>query len=133
MLKHPVHEPEPPLFGLDTVTFRAPWGADGSTVMLAVTWVASVKVVELTVMPAPENDAWEPVVGVPPATKLVPVMTMSVVVALEVGVTVGPALTVKHPVQVPAPPSGLVTVTLRAPGAADGSMARLIVTCVELA
>jgi hypothetical protein len=45
-----------PLSGLVTVTSRAPVAAPAAMVMLAVTWVALFRMVELTVIPAPEND-----------------------------------------------------------------------------
>src|SRR6266542_1706936 len=68
-VKHPVHDALP-VSVLVTVTSRAPVVAPPAMVMLAVTWVALLKVVELTVMPVPENDAFAPL------TKFVPVITM---------------------------------------------------------
>ena len=54
-----------------TVTFLRPAAAAASTVTFAVSWVALLKVVELTVMPVPLKVALDP------ATKLEPVMTTS--------------------------------------------------------
>lgn len=65
-LKHPVHEPDAPP-GSVTVTSREPMVADVATETFAVTWLESTKLVELTVIPVPENDAAAPL------TKLVPV------------------------------------------------------------
>ena len=104
-----------PASGLVTVTLRAPVLAFEAIVMFAVRWPESTKLVELTVMPVPENAALAPL------TKPVPVIVMFWLLApcpRELGLvelTVGPALTVKTLVPVPAPASGLVTVTSRAP------------------
>ena len=68
-VKQPVHDPLP-VFKLVTVTLRAPVVAPAAIVMLAVTWVALLNVVELTVMPVPENEA------VAPLAKFVPVIAM---------------------------------------------------------
>jgi hypothetical protein len=130
-VKHPLHEPVP-ASALVTVTSRAPVVAPAAMVMLAVTWVALLNVVELTVMPVPEKDAFAPL------TKLVPVIAMLWLVApcgRELGLvedTVGPALTVKHPVHDPTPLSGLVTVTLRAPLVAPPVIEMFATSCVEL-
>jgi hypothetical protein len=63
-VKHPVHDPVS-RSGFVTVMFREPVVAFPATVMLAVSWVAETNVVELTVMPVPENDVvapdWKPV------------------------------------------------------------------------
>ncbi len=66
----PVPVPEP-VSGLVTVTSRAPTVAPAAIEMFAVRLVALVKLVELTVMPVPENAA------VAPVTKPVPVIVMS--------------------------------------------------------
>jgi hypothetical protein len=117
---------------LVTVTLRVPVVAPDAIAMFAVSDVALLNVVELTVIPVPENDADAPV------TKFVPVIVTLKLVAPwspELGlveVTVGAALTVNTPVPVPTPPSGLVTVTLRAPVVAPAAIAMFAVSCVAL-
>jgi hypothetical protein len=73
-VKHPVHDALP-VSGFVTVTLRAPVVAPVVIVMLTVTWVALLNVVELTVMPVPENEA------VAPLWKPVPVIAMFWLVA----------------------------------------------------
>src|SRR5437764_8659851 len=120
------------LSGLVTVTSRTPDAALAATVMLAVSDVEVLKVVELTVMPVPEN------VAVAPFTNPVPAMVMLWLVApwpRELGlveVTVGAASTVKIPVPVAEALSGFVTVTLRDPVVAPDAMVMLTVSEVEL-
>ena len=58
-----------PASGLVTVTVRAPVLAPGSTVTLAVSSVDDLKVVELTVTPAPKDD-------VAPLTKFAPLIVI---------------------------------------------------------
>jgi hypothetical protein len=129
----PVPVPTPPS-GLVTVTLRAPVVAPAAIAMFAVSCVALTNVVELTVIPVPENDAASPV----PLTKLVPVIvTLKLVAPLSpelglVEVTVGPALTVNTFVPVPTPPSGLVTVTLRVPVVAPDAIVMFAVSDVAL-
>ncbi len=121
-----------PASGFVTVTSRAPVAAPAETVMLAVSEVALTNVVELTVIPVPENAA------VAPETKPVPVIVMFWLVApwaRELGLveeTVGPLLTVKTLEPVPTPASGLVTVTLRAPVVAFAATVMLAVNEVAL-
>src|SRR6266511_978776 len=130
-VKHPVHDALP-VSGFVTVTLRAPVVAPTAIEMFAVTWVALLNVVEFTVMPVPENEALAPL------WKPVPVIAMSWLIApwpRELGlveVTVGRALTVKHPVHDPVPASVLVTVTSRAPVVAPPAMVMLAVTWVAL-
>jgi hypothetical protein len=99
-----------------SVTSRVPTVAVAETVMLAVSCVELTKVVELTVIPFPNEEASEA-----PLTKPLPPIVMLWLVAPWprllglVELTVGAALTVKMPVAVPAPLSGFVTVTFRAP------------------
>ena len=59
-----------PSSGLVTVTVRAPVLADAVMLMLAVSSVEEMKLVELTVMPAPEN------VTAAPLTKPVPLIVI---------------------------------------------------------
>ena len=130
-LKHPVQEANLPS-GLVTVTSRPPMVAPDATEMFSVTWVALSKVVELTVMSVPENDPTAP------GAKLVPVTATSRPDAPcgrddgFVDRTVGTALTVKHPVQVPAVASGFVTVTSCRPVLAPEAIVTLAVTWVLL-
>src|ERR1044071_8927250 len=63
--------PLPPS-GFVTVTFREPSVAPLAMSMFAVTWVELLKVVELTVMPLPENEAARPA----PLANPLPVITM---------------------------------------------------------
>ena len=56
--------------GFVTVTLRAPVVAPEAIVMFAVTSVALTNVVELTVMPVPENEAASPA----PLSKFVPLI-----------------------------------------------------------
>src|ERR1039457_3608465 len=115
-----------------TVTSPAPVVVPAAIAMFAVNDVALLNVVELTVIPVPENDADAPV------TKLVPgIVTLKLVApwSPELGlveVTVGAALTANTPVPVPTPASGLVTVTLRAPVVAPAVIAMVAVNDVTL-
>src|SRR5919204_229136 len=117
-----------PASGLVTVTSPAPVVAVAAMVMLAVSEVLDTNVVELTVMPVPENDT------VAPDTMLVPVTVMFWLVApwpRELGlaaVTVGAPFTVNTPVPAPMPVSGFVTVTSRAPVVALVAMVMLAVS-----
>src|SRR5436190_1734647 len=61
----PIAVPPSPLV---SVTSRVPVVAVPAIVMFAVSWLALLYVVELTVMPVPENDVASPA----PLTKLVP-------------------------------------------------------------
>lgn len=75
-LKHPAQVPDSPgrrgsAEGLSTLTSRAPGGASEATEMFAFSEVVLSNVVELTVMPLPENDA------LAPGWKLVPAMVTS--------------------------------------------------------
>jgi hypothetical protein len=114
-------------------TSRAPVLAVEETVTLAVSWVELLNVVELTVIPDP-NDA----ASVGPLMKPVPVIVMFWLVApcpRELGLSeeiVGAALTLKTPLPVPTPASGLVTVTLPAPVLAVEEMLMFAVSWVEL-
>jgi hypothetical protein len=100
---------------------------------LTLRWLESTKLTLFTVKP-PEMAT------VVPMTKFVPVIVKVTVVPLattswlvEVGkMIVGAALTVKALLPVPVPPSGLVTVTLRAPVVALLAMVMLTVRLVEL-
>ena len=125
----PVPTPASPLV---TVTLEAPVVAEPEIVMLAVSVVAFTKVVELTVIPVPENE----VARDAPVTNPVPVIVMFWLVAPWprdaglVEVTVGAALTVKTLVPVPTPASPLVTVTLEAPVVAEPEIVMLAVSVV---
>jgi hypothetical protein len=130
-VKHPVQLPLwPP--GSVTVMLRAPTVAPVVRVMLTVIWVLLLKVVELTVMPDPENAT------VAPLTKKLPVMAMFWLVApwpRELGVaeaTVGTDATVKQFEHEPAPVSGFVTVMLRVPVVALVAIVMLTVIWVLL-
>jgi hypothetical protein len=119
-----------PASGFVTVRSRAPGAALEAMVTLSVSWVAELRVVEFTVIPALENEA------VAPSAKPVP-DTVSVWLAADcprldgVGAaTVGPTLTVKQPVQVKACESVFVTVTSRAPGVAPAATDTSTVACV---
>src|ERR671936_329917 len=98
------------------VTSRVPVLAFEAIVMFAVKWLAWLKVVELTVIPEP-NDA----ASAGPLSKLVPVIVTFWLVApcpREAGLvedTVGGPLTVNAPLAVAVPAPGLVTVTSRGP------------------
>jgi hypothetical protein len=111
---------------------RAPVVAPAVIVMLAVSEVALLKVVELTVIPAPENAT------VAPDTNPVPVIVMFWLVApwaRELGLvedTLGPVFTVNTPVPVPAPASGFVTVRSPAPVLAPAATVMLAVSDVPL-
>src|SRR5438270_11673945 len=114
-VKHPVQVPLCPL-GLVTVTFRAPTVAVAEIVMGTSTSVDETKVTAPTVIPVPLKLT----VGV--LAKFVPgILTVNLGPCVRFGGTtevgLGPAetTTVKHPVQVPLCPLGLVTVTFRAP------------------
>jgi hypothetical protein len=116
-----------------TVKLLAPVVAFEATVILAVSWVELTKLVELTVMPVPENEA------VAPFRKLVPLTATFWLVApwpRELGlaeVAVGPLFTVKQPEQVAgAEPSLFVTLTLRAPVVAPELIVTFAVSWVEL-
>jgi hypothetical protein len=129
--KTPVPVPEPPSVFV-TVTFRAPVTAVVAMVTLAVSCVELTNDVELTVIPVPEKDTLAPL------AKPVPVIVTFWLVAPCASAfglaepTVGAASTVKIPWPVPAPASGLVTVTFRLPVAAVAAMVTLAVSCVEL-
>ena len=73
-VKRPVPVPRPASV-LVTMTSRPPTVAPAAIVMFAVICVALLRVVELTVMPLPENDATTPV------AKPVPRITMFWLVA----------------------------------------------------
>jgi hypothetical protein len=73
-VKHAVHVVVESSVGFVNVTSRAPVAAPGSIVMFTVRLVALVRVVVLTVMPAPEKST---VVPFEPVVKPVPVITMS--------------------------------------------------------
>ena len=121
--------PLPPS-GLRTVTLRVPVVALEAMVTFAVTCVALLNVVLLTVIPEPENDApapfWKPV----------PVMTTLRFVAPcppEVAaVTVGNAFTVNTLVPTPVPASGFTTVMLPPPKAAAPAIVMFAVTWFAL-
>ena len=124
--------PIPPS-GFVTVTLPTATAAFAAIVTFAVTWVALFHVVEFTVIPAPENDAANPL----PLTKPVPVITMLCVTPWPrddglTDATVGPVFTVNLAVPVPAPPSGFVTVTSRAPVVAFVAIVMFAVTWVAL-
>src|SRR5205085_711000 len=129
-LKQVEQEPTP-ASGLVTVTVRLPTVAAGSTVTLAVSWVALVNAVELTVTPVPK-------VAAAPETKPVPVIVMFWLAApwaRDVGlvaVTLGAALTLKQLAHEPVLASGSVTVTARVPTVAAGSTVMLAVSWVAL-
>jgi hypothetical protein len=114
------------------VTFRTPAAALAATVMLAVKDVELKNVVELTVIPVPEN------VTVAPEMKPVPVIVTVWLLApcpRELGlvdVTAGAGFTVNAPVPVATSPSGLVTTTLRAPVAALPEIVMFALSEVEL-
>ena len=114
------------------VRLRAPAAAAASIVTLTVSDVADVNVTELTVIPVPEN------VAVAPDWKPVPATTRFWLTApcpREAGVTdvtVGGVTTVKPPVRLLAPLSGLVTVTSRRPTVAVEATVTLTSNCVEL-
>jgi hypothetical protein len=113
-VKQLAHDPFP-ASGLVTVTLRVPVVALEASVTFAVSEVAETNVVEFTVIPVPEKAA------VAPLTNPVPVIVIDWLEApwpRELGLvedTVGPALTVKHPVHEPDCVSGFVTVTFREP------------------
>jgi hypothetical protein len=117
---------------LVTVTLLAAAAAVEATVTVAVSWVELTKVVELTVMPVPENEA------VAPLTKPVPLIVMLWLLApcpSELGLveeTVGAGLTVKPPLLVAVLPSPLVIDTSRGPVAADADTVTFALSWVAL-
>jgi hypothetical protein len=125
-VKQPVQTAEPPSVFV-TVTSPAPSVAAPEMVTLAVSCVDDTKVVEFTVIPVAEkaDDA--------PVAKPVPVIVTLALVAprpLELGlvdVTVGGALTVKHPEQDPLSRSVFVTVMFRVPVVAFAASVMLAV------
>jgi hypothetical protein len=120
------------LSGLLIVTFRTPVAALPLIEMLAVSELALLKVVELTVIPAPENDA------AAPFSKLVPLIVMFWLVEpcpRELGlvdVTVGAAFTLNTFDPVALVWSGFVTVTLPAPRVAPALIEMVTVSEVVL-
>jgi hypothetical protein len=120
-----------PASGFVTVTFPPPRVAPVDTVTFAVSCVDDTKLVEFTVIPEAENVAEAPLMNP------VPVRVMAWFVAprpLDEGladVTTGAGSTVKHPVHVPTPASGLVTTTSPAPVVAVGEMVTLAVSWVD--
>jgi hypothetical protein len=129
MLKHPVHEPMP-ASPFVTVTLRDPVGAFEATLMLAVSWVADTKVVELTVIPAPEKDTTAPLVYPVPVTVMFWFVAPCPRELGLVEVTVGAAFTVKHPLQVATPASPFVMVTSLVAAVALLVIVMLAFTCV---
>jgi hypothetical protein len=131
--KQPEQVTEPPS-GFVTLTSRDPTDAAGSIVMLAVSLVAALfRVRVFTVMPAPNEAPLVPI----PVPKPEPLITTFVDApcARNPGtseVIVGSAFTVKALAFWPTPPSGLVTVTLRVPVGADGSIERFTTSDVPL-
>ena len=119
-----------PASGLVTVTARAPVAAPEAIVTLALSSVALSNVVELTVMPAP-NEAVAPLTKFVPLTATVSVPPRSPELGL-VEVTVGAALTVKALASEPLPASGFVTVTVRALVLAPLSMVMLAFSSLAL-
>ena len=128
-VKHPVHVALP-ASEFVTVTFRAPVVAPAVIVMFAVTCVAETNVVEFTVMPVPEKVAAAPLANPVPLTVTFWLDTPWPLDDGLVEVTVGAALTVKHPVQVAFPASGFVTVTSLALTVAPAVIVMFAVTCV---
>ncbi len=125
----------PPSDGFRTVTVLAPTVAVAEIETLTFRWLTSVRVTELTVIPLPEKATAE--VAQLPDAKFVAVTTITWLVApwaRELGlseVTPGAAVTVKAPVFVALPSSGLRTVTSRAPVAAPAATDRLTLRWVE--
>ena len=112
------------------MTVRLPRLAPDSIVMLAISSVEDLNVVELTVMPEPNED-------VAPLTKPLPLIATDSLPprSPELGlidVTFGAASTVKAPDNESAPPSLFVTVTVRAPVLANELIEILAVSSVEL-
>ena len=122
--------PSPPS-GFVTITSCVYSPAEAPTV------TGTVMVVELTTVTAPIVMLPSPNDTVAPLWNPVPVMVTVVIPlprALELGdieVICGPAETVKTPFPVPAPPSGLLTVTLWAPTVAPWSTLTGTVIVVE--
>jgi hypothetical protein len=126
-----VKEPssEPPS-GFVSVTMRLPELAPDSIVMLAISSVEDLNVVELTVMPEPNED-------VAPLTKPVPLIATDSLPprSPELGlidVPFGAEMTVNPLTSEPTPPSEFVTVTVRAPVLAADSIEILLDSSVEL-
>ncbi len=130
-LKTPVPVTEAPP-GFVSVTSRAPVVALPEIVMFTVTCVLLLYVVELIVIPEPENAT------VAPVTKPVPEMAMFWLTAPWfrndglVDTPVSAGVTVKMPVPTPMPPSGLVTVMSRRPTVAPTARVMFAVTWVAL-
>src|SRR4029079_14846838 len=101
-----------------TVTSRKPVFADDETDRRTVRLVELLRVTELMLIPLPE------IVSVAPLTKFVPVMVMSwapvprAFVFGLIDVIVGRAVTLVAEFRTTDPPSGFVTVTVRAPSGA---------------
>ena len=110
-MKQPTQEPVP-LSGLTTFTVLTPVVVPEAIVILAVSLVELTKVIEFSVMPAPN-------LAVAPAWKREPRMSTERVAPLapvfgEVDVGAGAGVIVRHPVHV-AEPAPVITVTFRAP------------------
>src|SRR5687768_5536926 len=111
-----------PLSGLVTVRSRAVVAAPAATSTVTVSCVAESRVTPVTVTPVPLNTTSA---VVSPASKFVPVTVSAAAVApcgRELGdtvSTVGRAFTVNPSTSVSAPKSAFVTVTSRAPVAAE--------------
>ena len=128
-VKAPSAVSEPPS-GFVSVTVRLPGLAPASIVMLATSSVDDLNVVEVTVMPEPNED-------VAPLKKPVPLITTNSLPPRspelgDVDVTFGAERTVKAPASEPTPPSAFVTVTVRTPGLAADSIEILLDSSVEL-
>ncbi len=119
-----------PPSGLVTVTVRLPVLAKDSIETFAFSSVELTKVVDSTITPEPNEEL------APPAKPLPLMTTVSVPFLLpEFGLadsTFGSALTVNPPASVSTPPSGLVTVTVRAPVLAPASTETFADSSVEL-
>jgi len=128
-VKHPPHV-ACPASGLVTVTLRTPVVAPLAIVMFAVNDVEVLNVVELTVMPVPENVALAPLTNPVPTSPMFCETEPWPRLVGDVDVNVGPVLTVKQFGHVAAWVSAFVIVTSRKPVAAPDAIVMFAVAVV---
>jgi hypothetical protein len=117
--------------GFVTVIERTPVNAVEATVTLARTRVESTNEVTALVMPVPNTATFAPSAKFAPVTSIVVVRPLM----MDEGVTAsinGAGVTVKPLTMAAVPPSGLMTVTSRSPGAAVAATDNINVSSVGL-
>src|SRR4051812_47018600 len=120
--------PRPPS-PLTTETVRAPGVAAPATETVATIVAVSTRFWDRTATPVPAKDSHAPSVKLDPDTVTVawapPPSAFGVT-----SVTTGPAVTIRHPVQVTPPASpGLVTMTSRGPAVAANAVEKATLRC----